>query len=65
VRLLDLEATAVRLCVSTWTVRDLAAAGTLRRVRIPMPRGGELRKLLFDVQDIDVLIQQWKDRPGQ
>jgi hypothetical protein len=60
-RLLDLAATASYLAVSVWTVRDLEAAGTLKRVHIPLPNGGELRKLLFDIQDLDVLIGQWKD----
>jgi hypothetical protein len=60
-RLLDLQATAAYLSVSAWTVRDLEAAGMLRRVRIPLPRGRELRKLLFDRDDLDQLIVRWKD----
>ncbi len=61
-RLLDLEATAAYLGVSPWTVRDLEASGTLPRVRIPLPNGGELRKLLFDKADLDRLVEAWKDR---
>jgi hypothetical protein len=60
-RLLDLEAAAVYLGVSSWTVRDLEAAGVLRRVRVPLPDGKELRKLLFDKTDLDRLIEVWKD----
>ena len=60
-RLLDLHATALYLTVSDWTVRDLEAAGTLSRVRIPLPNNGELRKLLFDRADLDHLIETWKD----
>ncbi len=60
-RLLDLLATAAYLGVSPWTVRDLEGAGVLRRVRVPLPNGGELRKLLFDREDLDALIQGWKD----
>ncbi len=60
-RLFELDAAAVYLGVSPWTVRDLEAAGTLRRVRIPLPNGGELRKLLFDRADLDRLIDTWKD----
>ena len=60
-RLLDLHATAVYLGVSGWTVRDLEAAGTLRRVRVPLVNGGELRKLLFDRGDLDRLVEAWKD----
>lgn len=60
-RLLDLRATAAYLGVSAWTVRDLDAAGVLRRVRVPLPNGGELRKLLFDRTDLDRLIEAWKD----
>jgi len=59
-RLLDLGATAAYLGVSPWTVRDLETAGTLKRVRVPLPDGGELRKLLFDRQDLDRLIETWK-----
>ncbi len=60
-RLLDLESTAAYLSVSGWTVRDLEAAGELRRVRIPVGPGRELRKLLFDRQDLDRLLEAWKE----
>ncbi len=60
-RLLDLSAVAAYLSVSPWTVRDLEASGVLRRVRVPMANGGELRKLLFDRADLDRLIETWKD----
>ncbi len=59
-RLLDLPATAAYLGVSPWTVRDLEAAGVLRRVCVPLPGGRELRKLLFDRGDLDRLIEAWK-----
>jgi hypothetical protein len=62
-RLLDLVATGTYLGVSGWTVRDLEAAGILKRVRVPLPNGGELRKVLFDREDLDRLITAWKD-PG-
>ncbi|QPD04924.1 MAG: hypothetical protein Nkreftii_002698 [Candidatus Nitrospira kreftii] len=60
-RLLDLAATAAYLGVSTWKIRELDAEGILPRVRIPLPNAGEVRKLLFDRCDLDLLIQQWKD----
>jgi hypothetical protein len=60
-RLLDLEAAAAYLGVSTWTVRDLEAAGVVKRVRVPLPDGRDLRKLLFDKTDLDRLIELWKD----
>ncbi len=59
-RLLDLGTTAIYLGVSPWTVRDLEAAGTLKRVRVPIAGSGELRKLLFDRQDLDRLVEAWK-----
>lgn len=59
-RLLDVETAAAYLGVSPWTVRDLEAAGTLARVRVPLPGGRELRKLLFDRADLDRLIDVWK-----
>jgi hypothetical protein len=62
-RLLDLDGAAAYLGVSPWTIRDLEAAGVLRRVRVPLPNGGELRKVLLDRVDLDALIERWKDRP--
>jgi len=61
-RLLDVDAAAAYLGVSSWTIRDLDAAGVLPRVRVPLPNGGELRRLLFDRADLDRLIDLWKDR---
>lgn len=58
-RLLDVDDAAAYLGVSPWTIRDLEAAGTLKRVRVPL-RGSELRKLLFDRADLDRLIEMWK-----
>ncbi len=63
-RLLDLARTADYLSVSPWTVRDLEAAGVIARVRVPLPTG-EVRKLLFDRQDLDKLIESWKDEEAQ
>jgi hypothetical protein len=60
-RLLDLEAAATYLGVSPWTVRDLEAAGVLPRIRVPLPGGRELRKLLFDKADRDQLVEAWKE----
>ncbi len=60
-RLLSLEQAAHYLGVSTWTVRDLEWSGVLSRVRIPLGNGKELRKLLFDREDLDRLIDRWKD----
>jgi hypothetical protein len=59
-RLLSLEAAAAYLAVSPWTVRDLDAAGVLKRVRVPLPNGGELRKVLYDREDLDRAVDQWK-----
>jgi hypothetical protein len=60
-RLLDLPTAAGYLGISPWTARDLEASGMLRRVRIPLPNGSELRKVLFDRDDLDRLIAVWKD----
>jgi excisionase family DNA binding protein len=63
-RLLGLEDAAKYLGVSEWTVRSLEWEGVLPRVRIPNGKGGELRKLLFDREDLDRLIERWKDAPN-
>jgi len=60
VRLFDLRATAAYLGVSDWTVRDLERAGVLKRVRVPLPGGCELRKRLFDRHDLNRLIETWR-----
>ena len=61
-RLLDLHSTAFYLGLSEWTVRDLEHAGLLPRVRIPLANNGELRKLLFDREDLDKAVERWKER---
>jgi len=63
-RLLDLDASAAYLAVSPWTVRDLIAAGTLTRVRIPLPNGGELRKVLLDRLQLDAAVTAWTRASG-
>ncbi len=60
-RLLSLEDAARYLGVSPWTVRELEWSGVLPRIRIPLGNGKELRKLLFDREDLDRLIDRWKD----
>lgn len=59
-RLLDVRAAAAYLGVSLWTIRDLEASGILRRVSIPVSAQRDLRKLLFDRQDLDRLVEAWK-----
>jgi len=59
-RLLNLRAAANYLGVSPWTIRDLESRGVLKRVTVPLPGGAELRKLLFDKQELDRLIDVWK-----
>ena len=63
-RLLDLHGAATYLGVSEWTVRDLETGGFLRRVRLPLPNGGEVRKLLFALEDLDQLVNASKDTPN-
>src|SRR5882724_3221453 len=61
VRLLGLRAAAAYLGVGERTARELDAGGVLRRVRIPAPGAAEVRRLLYDRQDLDGLIESWKD----
>ena len=56
-RLLDVEDAAAYLGISSWTLRDLHAAGRLPRVRLPLAGDRECRRLLFDVRDLDQLVE--------
>jgi hypothetical protein len=71
-RLLLLEEAAAYLRVSSWTVRDYVAAGLLSTVSLPALRAREgarqrptLRRLLFDVHDLDAFIDRAKDASAQ
>jgi len=62
-RLLDVHRAAIYLGVSSWTVRDWAAAGYIVPVALPplRPREGDrrrvrLRRLLFDRQALDKFV---------
>ena len=60
-RLLSLTAAAGYLGVSTWVIRGWMAKGLLSRVKLPGVDGGEVERLLFDVTDLDQLIEAGKD----
>jgi hypothetical protein len=62
-RLLDVDAAASYLGISPWAIRDLLASGRLARVRLPLEGDRELRRLLFDVRDLDVLVDRSKEAP--
>lgn len=57
-RLLDVKQAGAYLGVSPWTVRELAWRGELPEVRIG-------RRLLFDIRDLDGLVERNKrtERP--
>lgn len=59
-RLLGVPAAAKYLGLSVWTVRDLLASGQIRRVVIPGDNGNDLRRILVDRTDLDVLVSKWK-----
>lgn len=60
-RLLDVRRAAAYLGLGVWTVRDLVATGVLPRVIVPRRNGNDLRKVLLDRQDLDGLIERWKE----
>jgi hypothetical protein len=62
VRLVGEHGAAKRLNVTRWTVRALDDAGVIPRVRIPLPNNSELRRRLYDLADLDRLIDVWKER---
>ncbi len=65
VRLFDVAGAARYASLSPWTIRDLIDTGKLPRVRLPLPSGGELRRVLVDRDDLDGLIETWKDGAGR
>jgi hypothetical protein len=52
------------LHIGEWSFRQLVYAGLVKRVRVPAPGQGEVRRLLVDRADLDALIEQWKDGPA-
>ncbi len=59
-RLVGLRDAAAYVGVSTWVIRGWLADGVLLRLRLPRPGGGEMERLLFDVIDLDALIEAGK-----
>jgi excisionase family DNA binding protein len=59
-RLLGFDAAASYLNVTGQTIRRLMARGVLQPVHIPT-----LRRVLFDRQDLDSLIESGKEQHGQ
>jgi len=73
-RLLSEEHAATYVGLSVWSFRELWQAGQVEPVRIPRPDTAKhrrrrhindtLRKLLFDVRDLDRLVDGWKTGGG-
>jgi hypothetical protein len=62
-RVLDLEGAARYLNLSTWTVRELRAAGHLPALEVPSVRAGAtVRRLLFDRLALDRVVDAWAAR---
>jgi hypothetical protein len=55
-RLFDVREVSHYLSVSVRIVHELRAAGHLRPVTLPLGGGRELKKLLFDVADVDAFV---------
>lgn len=60
-RLVDVAGAARYLSVGDDTIRDFDSRGVLRRVRLPGPGTADLRRVLFDVRDLDRLIEHHKN----
>jgi excisionase family DNA binding protein len=63
-RLLSLQRAAQYMGLSYWTIRDLVDTGKIPTVRIPCPRsrdGRMIRRVLIDRQDLDKMIEQFKE----
>jgi len=59
-RLLDLRGASSYLSVRRRVISDLCVAGVLPRVRLVLPDGREMRKVLIDKLDLDALVDRWK-----
>jgi hypothetical protein len=48
--------------ISPWTLRGLVAGKHVKPVRLPSVRhpGEQGRRLLFDVNDLNALVEKWK-----
>lgn len=62
-RLYTIAEAARYLAIGARRMRDVAPA--LPRVRLPLPGGREIRRSLFDVRDLDELIERSKDPAGR
>jgi hypothetical protein len=75
-RLLSLREAAVYMSCSYWTVRDYVVSGVIPKVSLPAAftqvkrhgqvfrvpaKGARLRRVLIDVRDLDVFIEQNKE----
>src|SRR5262249_45598674 len=60
-RLVDFAGAARYLGVSPRLIRELDARGQLRRVRLERGPGRAIRRVLFDVRDLDQLVERAKD----
>jgi hypothetical protein len=56
--LLDVGGAARYLSVAEDTIRELDARGALRRVRLPGAGDRDLKRVLFDVRDLDALVER-------
>ena len=61
-RLLSEKNSATYLDISVDSLRVMVDAGRLRRVQLPGEDGKELRRRLFDRNDLDKLVDQCKDK---
>lgn len=63
-RLLGLQDGAAYVGLSYWSFRELVASGVVPSVRVPCPGGRDgrtIRRILVDRQDLDRLIEAWKE----
>ncbi len=61
-RLADDRVGSAYLSLSRSQFRELVASGVIPRVLIPGEDGRPIRRLLCDLNDLDRLIEMWKQR---
>ena len=60
-RLVSIQGAAEYLGVSYWAIRGMLDNGSLKRVRLPGGKAGDVRRVLVDIEDLKRMVDAMKD----